>query len=284
MLTAGHAMQTDVESVSPEMSLVDLERHFVASGRSAFPVIEDGQLAGIISRSDIVRQLAVERSALEQHHDFYRSFEDPARVSAESTQAGAVEAAVGERAAALCVRDAMIRRVVSVDADQPLSEVARLMLDGHIHRLPVVEKGELKGLITTLDIVRLFAQGQLAEAVEGGMDELLLAPGDRAGEHLDAIRETLEGRLDRLRPRAAAIEKDLRADHDRDSQERATERENDEVLERLGDSERRHLAQIQKALARIEAGTYDTCENCRNPVGAQRHAALPETTRCRACA
>ena len=68
-----------------------------------------------------------------------------------------------------------------------------------------------------------------------------------------------------------------------DSEDRASERENDEVLERLAGSERRHIAQIRAALARLEAGTYDVCEQCGKAVGAGRQAALPEATLCRAC-
>ena len=71
---------------------------------------------------------------------------------------------------------------------------------------------------------------------------------------------------------------------DPDSGERATERQNDEVLERIGESERMHVAQVRRALARIEAGTYEACERCGEPVGQARQAALPEATRCRACA
>jgi CBS domain-containing protein/RNA polymerase-binding transcription factor DksA len=278
-------MQTDVETVSPKMGLVDLERQFLMLGMSGFPVIEQGKLVGIVSRSDVVRLLSVEQTTAEQLSDFYRTFEDSARARSAAAESTAVGATVGARAVGLTVRDAMIRGVVSVDGDQPLSEVARLMLDGHIHRLPVLRDGQLIGLVSTLDIVRLFAEGRIVEAQPDDASGLrLLGPNSTAGDRLAEIRATLEERLDRLIHRTAAIEKDLRAARHPDSEERATERENDEVLERLGASERRHLAQIRAALARIEAGTYDTCERCGNRVGQGRQAALPETTRCRACA
>ena len=285
MLTTAHAMQRDVETVSPKMGLVDLERKFLTSGRNAFPVIEDGKLIGIVSRADIVRLLSIERSTEEQRSDFYRSIENPTRARSDEAEVAAINAAVGERAAGRHVRDAMTHQVVSVDVDQPLTEVARLLLDGHIHRLPVVEEGRLKGIVTTLDIVRLFAQGQLIQAPpDDAAAEHLLGPGTSPGDRLAKTGAALEARLDKLLARTAAIEKDLRSAVHPDSEERATERQNDEVLERLGDSERTQVVQVRRALARIEAGSYEACEQCGNPVGQARQAALPEATRCRACA
>jgi CBS domain-containing protein/RNA polymerase-binding transcription factor DksA len=285
MLTAAHAMQTKVETVSPTLALVDLERRFLMSGRQGFPVVERGRLVGIVSRSDLVRMLSVTRSAEEQRSDFYRSFEDPSQPGSAAAESAATGAAVGERLAGLSVRDAMIQRVISVDSDLPLTEVARLMLDAHIHRLPVVDKGQLRGIVTTLDIVRLFARGEFAEVQPGDPGgELLLAPGATQGERLEGIRATLEDRRAKLLDRVGSIQKDLRVGHHPDSQERAIERENDEVLERIEESERRHLAQVESALSRIAAGSYDSCERCGNPVGPERQTALPEATRCRACA
>ena len=164
MLTASHVMQTEVESVSPELGLVDLERRFLMVGVQGFPVVEEGRLVGIVSRSDIVRILSIERAQQEQISDFYRSFGDPEpQTSSEASTDASVAARVGERAAGLHVRDAMIRNVITVRRDQPMTEVARLMLDGHIHRLPVVEDEKLVGILTTLDIVRLLADGRLVE-------------------------------------------------------------------------------------------------------------------------
>ena len=42
VLTAAHAMQTDVETVLPTMALVDLERQFLIRGLNGFPVVEQG--------------------------------------------------------------------------------------------------------------------------------------------------------------------------------------------------------------------------------------------------
>jgi DnaK suppressor protein len=43
------------------------------------------------------------------------------------------------------------------------------------------------------------------------------------------------------------------------------------------------LAQAERALARIEAGTYGVCESCGEPIGKARLQAFPRATLCVAC-
>jgi RNA polymerase-binding transcription factor DksA len=46
---------------------------------------------------------------------------------------------------------------------------------------------------------------------------------------------------------------------------------------------RRELADIDAALARIQAGSYGSCLNCGGPMGLQRLRAIPEARYCLAC-
>ncbi|QWF24707.1 TraR/DksA family transcriptional regulator [Nocardioides sp. LMS-CY] len=48
-------------------------------------------------------------------------------------------------------------------------------------------------------------------------------------------------------------------------------------------SERDKLAQIDRALARIDDGTYGVCESCGNPIGKMRLMAFPRATLCMTC-
>ena len=43
------------------------------------------------------------------------------------------------------------------------------------------------------------------------------------------------------------------------------------------------LAQSERALARIEAGTYGSCESCGKPIGKARLKAFPRATLCVSC-
>jgi RNA polymerase-binding transcription factor DksA len=44
------------------------------------------------------------------------------------------------------------------------------------------------------------------------------------------------------------------------------------------------LADVELALARLEAGTYETCESCSGPLGDDVLAVTPASRRCTTCA
>ena len=62
----------------------------------------------------------------------------------------------------------------------------------------------------------------------------------------------------------------------------ATSFERDHELTVLN-HEREKLAQIDRALARIDDGTYGVCESCGNPIGKMRLMAFPRATLCLSC-
>ena len=62
----------------------------------------------------------------------------------------------------------------------------------------------------------------------------------------------------------------------------ATSFERDHELTVLN-NEREKLAQIDRALARIDNGTYGICESCGNPIGKMRAMAFPRATLCMTC-
>ena len=91
-------------------------------------------------------------------------------------------------------------------------------------------------------------------------------------------------RLRQLDTRLHAIEAELDAPRARDWEEAATEREGDEVLERLGQSGEAEIARIRAALGRIRDGSYGICAGCGEQISAERLDVLPETPLCRHCA
>lgn len=163
MMNVAAIMQTHPETVSPEMTLSRLEQRFIESRFTGFPVVEGGRLVGVVSRSDVVRSLLTERSRAEQVSDFYSQM-GPASDDEAARSLEAIAAQVGVRLAALRVTDVMIVNVVTIESDQSVRELARLMLEGEFHRLPVVVEGELTGLVTSIDIVRAVAEGRLDES------------------------------------------------------------------------------------------------------------------------
>jgi DnaK suppressor protein len=47
---------------------------------------------------------------------------------------------------------------------------------------------------------------------------------------------------------------------------------------------RRHLADLDEAIRRVEAGTYGRCDHCGQPITAERLAARPAARTCIGCA
>lgn len=99
----------------------------------------------------------------------------------------------------------------------------------------------------------------------------------------DATRTQLETELARLVKRADEIGGDLRQVHDRDWQERASELENDEVLEGLNEMTRAEVHRLRAALRRMANGTYGVCTTCGKAISDARLAAVPSTPTCLAC-
>jgi DnaK suppressor protein len=99
----------------------------------------------------------------------------------------------------------------------------------------------------------------------------------------DELKQELEVRLADLQVRLSSIKKDASQTHSVDSAERAQERENDEVVDAIGNETALSIGIIQAALGRIESGTYGACENCGVSMDQARLQAIPEATRCLGC-
>ncbi|QFU77028.1 TraR/DksA family transcriptional regulator [Halioglobus maricola] len=100
----------------------------------------------------------------------------------------------------------------------------------------------------------------------------------------EALKTELEQRLAAMQKRLASIKADVTQEHSGDSAEQAQERENDEVVDAIGNETRLSLHDIQVALDKLADGTYGLCESCGSDIGEGRLKAIPEATRCVSCA
>jgi len=161
-LVASQVMRRNVHTVPATLPLRQLERTFVEAGVSGFPVLEGDQLVGVVSRTDVIRQLLLERETAERTSDFYFDaegfHEQPPQSLAD------IADRVGERFEQLTVRDVMRSELIAVSPDQPLKAVAETLVDRHIHRVLVTQEGRLVGVVSTTDFARLYAQGRLKPA------------------------------------------------------------------------------------------------------------------------
>ena len=98
------------------------------------------------------------------------------------------------------------------------------------------------------------------------------------------IAKALNIRLAELTGRVAEIDNELRKPLSADSEERATDLENQDALEGIENSELQEIHQIREALKRIAQGTYGVCAKCGVDIDPKRLKALPTATRCISCA
>ncbi|ALO47004.1 TraR/DksA family transcriptional regulator [Pseudohongiella spirulinae] len=96
-------------------------------------------------------------------------------------------------------------------------------------------------------------------------------------QKLQALRQELTTRME-------GIQADLSSGRSQDSEERAQENENEEVLQALAVDARNEIREIDAALARIHDGSYGTCTTCGEAIATARIDAYPMAVKCINCA
>ena len=120
MPVAKDIMTQDVVTVTPDTRLRDVAKILAEKRISGVPVVEGGKVVGICSEADILA-------------------------------AGNMDMTAGE---------AMAKDVVSVGPDTDVAEIAKIMTERGIKRVPVIDAdGNLVGIVSRADIVRAMASG-----------------------------------------------------------------------------------------------------------------------------
>jgi CBS domain-containing protein len=132
--TARDLMETEVVTVGADDPIETVERVFFEEGIHGAPVVDDQmRLLGVVSSTDLLRAAAEGR---ERGWDA-----PPGSVSARRTS------------------DVMTDGVVAVGPDASIDEVARTLCDNQVHRVLVLEDWVLRGIISSLDLVKILAKG-----------------------------------------------------------------------------------------------------------------------------
>jgi len=140
---APHLAVRDVMTIRPhttrpEAVLRDAARDMVRAGVGGLPVVDaDGMLVGMLSERELMRHMLNSAAFLGVSRG---GRGEPSRHGADHTRR--------------TVRDVMTRQVLCVSPDQPLAEVASVMSNKDVERVPVVRDGRLVGFLTRGDIVR----------------------------------------------------------------------------------------------------------------------------------
>jgi CBS domain-containing protein len=117
-----------VWSIAPNAMVFDAIQLMADKNVGALPVVDDGQLVGMISERDYTRKVILK----------------------------------GKSSKDTPVREIMTQEPVSVNATDSVSECMRVMTDSRIRHLPVMEGKEMIGLVSIGDLVKWIISVQTA--------------------------------------------------------------------------------------------------------------------------
>jgi CBS domain-containing protein len=173
-MQAKDVMTTDVVSVSPDARVGEIARLLLERGISAVPVMDEaGAMIGIVSEGDLVRRLDG------SHAPARGSWWLTLLAGAESRAADYIKI-YGVRAA-----DVMTKDVVAVDPQTPSRDIARLLEERGIKRVPVVFGSRVVGIVSRANLLQALASAGSAPSISPSDAELrnsiLRALSDQAG-------------------------------------------------------------------------------------------------------
>ncbi|WP_324603624.1 CBS domain-containing protein, partial [Kamptonema formosum] len=169
--TARELMSSPVRTIRPEISVGEAHRILLRYGHSGLSVVDDrDRLVGIITRRDIDIAL---------HHGFSHA----------------------------PVKGYMTPQLKTIAPDTVLPEIESLMVTYDIGRLPVLENGQLVGIVTRTDVLRELHQqkdkGKLGEGVGKKQRELLFCSLPESIKQL--LATSLNPQLDQFLSETAKI-------------------------------------------------------------------------------
>lgn len=147
-LTAAEIMQPHVITVKADATVQELAGILAKKKISGMPVVDDqNHVVGIVSEGDLV--------SIDADIHFPHYIELLGNIIYLESVKKYEERL--HRAAATQVGDLMTTDVISVQKDARLNEIATLMTDKQVNRLPVLDGDVLVGIIARADVVRAIA-------------------------------------------------------------------------------------------------------------------------------
>ena len=186
MLSVRDLMSTDVVTVSPELSIRDALELLTERHIGGAPVMTESRVVGVVTAADLLAFEADAPPAPVEREDqlevgelapVVEELEDEETVPPSAfftdwwADAGADAVERGRAAAEPewdvlaehTVAEAMSTSLLWVAPREPVARAAALMGSREVHRLLVLERGRLVGILTTTDIARAVADGRLSD-------------------------------------------------------------------------------------------------------------------------
>ncbi|MBC8248220.1 MAG: CBS domain-containing protein [Anaerolineales bacterium] len=142
--TVGQIMSYGVHTLPPDTTVADAAGMMRRYGHEGFPVVQDGQIVGILTRSQIDRALQL-------------GFDN------------------------VSVNFYMYKGEVSVRPDDSVQKLQDVMMEHSLGQVPVVEGGEVIGIVTRTDLIKLWSappqrsrKAEIAQLIEDALPAPLL--------------------------------------------------------------------------------------------------------------
>lgn len=134
-MRASDVMTTGVITIGLNTPVEEIARTLLSNRISAVPVVDDdGVLVGIVSEADLIHRVEI---GTERHREFLQSR--------------------GVKSA-----DIMTKPVIAASPEMPLGELLNLFDKHRIKRVPVVEHGEIVGIVSRANLLQALAVSQNA--------------------------------------------------------------------------------------------------------------------------
>ena len=145
MLKVKDVMTKELITVSPDTEIVHATKLLLENRINGVPVTDEtGKLVGILCQSDMIAQQ--KKLPVPSFFTFLNGL-----ITLTSTKQFEKQV---QKIAATTVAQAMTPNPVTVRPDTNIEEVAALMVDNNFHTIPVVDEGELVGIVGKEDILR----------------------------------------------------------------------------------------------------------------------------------
>jgi predicted transcriptional regulator len=151
-LLARDIMTCDLLTAYEGWTIHRLADFFINRQLSAVPVIaSDHELVGVVSVDDVCRFNNLNEqdksNALRNH---YRDS------CGQDINEEVLRSWVKDAAKNCTVHQIMTHEVIAIDQAETIEAVAKLLLDRHLHRVFVTENNKVVGVITVMDVLRVF--------------------------------------------------------------------------------------------------------------------------------
>jgi CBS domain-containing protein len=164
MATVADIMTRTLTTVSPETSIREVARTLCDKRISGVPVVDaDGTLVGIISESDLMVHAAAIGEIGDPNRSWWKSlFVNEAKLARHYARTH------GQTA-----EQVMSTKVLTVAETDTAADIARIMGQHKIKRLPVMRDGKLVGIVTRADLLKILAGSAPSREGEPSDDEIL---------------------------------------------------------------------------------------------------------------